>query len=88
VPCPRLYSSVRLFLVLHLYLEEGRTKKSLTEEEEEFYNNLVEHNILAKIKVYPNCQHGFTHDCFEEYDEVQSKIAWNDMSLFLKEHIF
>ncbi|HFU4387912.1 TPA: alpha/beta hydrolase [Streptococcus suis] len=61
---------------------------ALAEEEEEFYNNLVEHNILAKIKVYPNCQHGFTHDCFEEYDEVQSKIAWNDMSLFLKEHIF
>ncbi|MGV3209533.1 alpha/beta hydrolase [Streptococcus suis] len=60
---------------------------ALAEEEIEFYNNLKQSNISAQIKVYPNCQHGFTHDCFDEFNEQQSEIAWEDMSIFLRKHI-
>ena len=58
---------------------------ALAEEEKEFYNNLLESNIPCKLKVYPDCMHGFTHDCFTEYNPTQAKIAWEDMANFLKE---
>ncbi|MGT2715401.1 alpha/beta hydrolase fold domain-containing protein [Streptococcus respiraculi] len=60
---------------------------ALAEEEEEFYNNLLNAGIKVKKKVYLDCMHGFTHDCFNEFNQKQSRIAWKDMVEFLKSSI-
>ena len=57
---------------------------ALAEEEEEFYNNLQKAGVQVQKKVYTDCRHGFTHDCFNEFNQQQSEAAWRDMARFLK----
>lgn len=56
---------------------------SLAEEEFEFYKNLEASGVDVTYKKYLGCRHGFTHDCFDEFNEQQANIAWNDMEKFL-----
>lgn len=60
---------------------------SLAEEEDEFYHNLLRAGVEVKKKVYLDTMHGFTHDCFNEFNPKQSKIAWKDMADFLRTSI-
>ncbi|MEX2804187.1 alpha/beta hydrolase [Streptococcus sp. H31] len=57
---------------------------ALAEEEVEFYNNLQKAGVQVQKKVYTGCMHGFTHDCFNEFNQQQSETAWKDMVRFLK----
>ena len=57
---------------------------SLLKEEKEFADKAKAQGNNVKFEIFKNCQHGFTHKWFREYNEKESERAWKMMSEFLK----
>lgn len=57
---------------------------ALKDEEEEFANALKHAGVDVTYHNFKDCMHGFTHDCFDEYNEEEAKKAWSIMIEFLK----
>lgn len=57
---------------------------ALKEEELAFANALKNAGVDVTYQDFKNCMHGFTHDCFDEYNEEEAERAWNLMIDFLK----
>lgn len=60
---------------------------ALVDEEVEFYQNLKADGVDVHFKLYKDCRHGFTHDCFEEFNKSASEEAWNTISNFLDNYL-
>ena len=58
---------------------------ALKEEEEAFALALQKAGVNVSYHSFKNCMHGFTHDCFDEFNEEESKKAWDVMINFLKD---
>lgn len=57
---------------------------SLKNEEKAFADKMKEAGGDVDYVLFNNCRHGFTHDCFDEYMEKESKEAWQLMADFIK----
>lgn len=57
---------------------------SLAQEEKEFAQKAKEAGCKVKYLLFEDCEHGFTHKWFKEYNEKQSQKAWVSMANFLK----
>lgn len=57
---------------------------SLAQEEKEFANKAKEAGCKVEYLLFEDCEHGFTHKWFKEYNEKQSQKAWKSMANFLK----
>ena len=58
---------------------------SLCAEEKQFADKLTAAQQEAEFLLYPQCMHGFTHTCFDEYSEKDATHAWNAIAAFLEE---
>lgn len=58
---------------------------SLCQEEKEFADKLISSGKDVRYRCFEGCMHGFTHDCFDEFDHIKSKEAWQIMADFIKE---
>lgn len=57
----------------------------LREGEEKFYAQLKKYQINTEYHCFPNCNHGFTHHCYDEYHEENANKAWEIMANFLRQ---
>ena len=60
---------------------------ALKDEEEDFAGALKKAGVEVTYQTFKNCMHGFTHDCFDEYNEKEADQAWKLMISFLKKAI-
>lgn len=52
-----------------------------------FYDKAKHVKNDIKLKIYKNCNHGFTHKWFEEFNTQKSEEAWMDIESFINEEI-
>lgn len=57
------------------------------DEDKEFADNLRNAGVEVEYRNFTDCMHGFTHDCFDEYNESSSREAWSLIKEFLKKSI-
>lgn len=57
---------------------------SLREEEKKLAQKLKDAGIDVQYHMFKKCMHGFTHSCFDEYNEPAANKAWEQISAFLK----
>lgn len=58
---------------------------SLRNEEKAFADKMKEAGGDVTYVEFANCQHGFTHEWFQEYMPEEAQKAWNIMAEFIKE---
>lgn len=58
---------------------------NLKDEEFEFAKKMESLGGDVTYVEYADCQHGFTHDCFTEFNPEQSKLAWSRMADFIND---
>lgn len=61
---------------------------SLLKEEKDFADKAKAQGNNVKFEIFKECQHGFTHKWFKEYNEKEAERAWKMMAEFLKEIFF
>lgn len=71
-----LYDLPKMFILAAEY-------DSLLREEEAFASKAKDAGNDVKFEVFKNCQHGFTHKWFNEYNEKEAHRAWTMMGNFL-----
>jgi acetyl esterase len=57
----------------------------LCEESKAFSKKLNQSNVTTYYHCFDACDHGFTHDIFNEYNEQASNQAWNLIAKFLQQ---
>lgn len=57
---------------------------SLRTEEKAFAEKIKKSGVKVTYQEFENCQHGFTHDCFDEYNAEQANKAWQLMVDFIR----
>lgn len=62
----------------------GAQYDSLLQEQKEFYNKAKSNGNDIEFVEFADCQHGFTHKCFNEYNEKAALKAWRLMGEFIK----
>lgn len=53
----------------------------------QFYDKATRMKNDIKLKIYKNCNHGFTHKWFEEFNDKKSREAWSDIENFLSKKL-